>query len=111
MFRFFKVEDLQTRKKLLIAQSDIHRHTLVMHIADVREATARYKKMFTLAGVSTAAVGIGVRVAKSFFSRNESAPKRSGLFSKLLTGFTYFREAKSLIDHFRNHNGNGHDSP
>jgi hypothetical protein len=89
---------MASRKKLLIAQSDLQRQTLLLQVAEAEAELARLKKRMAIFGLSSAAIGAGASIAKLFFGRNESKEKSGGgLFSKILSGVGLFRQIKSLF--------------
>ena len=100
MLRLFQVNDLAARKKLLVLQSDIHRQTMLLQIATAQASVERIKKHFTMLSVTSVAAGLGAVLARTFFGKSEGSEK-SGLISKIVSGFSYFGQIKSLFNRFK----------
>lgn len=102
MFRLFPVNGLESRKKLLVAQSDLHRQTLLVQLDTVQQSVAKIKHRFTLLGLSSVALGVGASAAGMLFSK-KSAPSSGGggFISKIFSAFSTFNQVRGLINRFK----------
>lgn len=98
MLRILPVKEFASRKRVLVAQSDLDRQMLLSQAAEAEQAVAHFKKRFAIFGLTAGAVGAGASVAKLFFGKNGTEEKSSGgLISKILASVSLFRELKSLL--------------
>ena len=102
MFRILPVKEFAARKRFLVAQSELHRHTFLVQAAEAQHVCAHIKKRFAIVGLSSVALGAGASIAKLFFGRN-SGEERSGVgwFSKIASGVGLARHLKSLFTGFK----------
>jgi hypothetical protein len=102
MFRLFQVKEFAARKKLLIAQSDVHRQTLLVHLDAAQQAVARLKHRFTILGLSSAALTMGASVAGILFARKpHTGAGGGGFISKIFSAFSTFNQLKGLFNRFK----------
>jgi hypothetical protein len=100
MLRLLEISDLTKRKRMLVAQSDVHRQTMRLQVAVAQETFAHFKKRFTVFGMSSAAVGLGASLAGFFFKKRAEEGKR-GIIAKVLSGVSFFSQIKSFINRFK----------
>jgi hypothetical protein len=100
MLRLLEISDLTKRKRILVAQSDVHRQTMLLQVAVAQESVAHFKKRFTVFGMSSAAVGLGASLAGLLFKKCAEEGKR-GLIAKVLSGVSFFSQIKSFLSRFK----------
>jgi hypothetical protein len=108
MFRLFQVKEFAARKKLLIAQSDVHRQTLLVHLDAAQQAVAQLKHRFALVGLSSLALSVGASVGGILFARKHPPGAGGGGFiSKIFSAFSTFNQVKGLVNRFKSPGGDG----
>jgi len=107
MFRIFQVNGLAERKKLLVAQSDVHRQTLLVQVDAAQRGLAQFKQRFALLGISSLALSIGASVAGIMVARKHPTGPGGGILSKIFSTFSMFNQAKSLFNRFKSSGGEG----
>lgn len=106
MFRLFQVSGLAERKRLLVAQSDVHRQTLLVQLDAAQQAVAHLKHRFAILGISSLALSLGASVAGVMAARKHSAGLGGGgFFSKIFSAFSTFNQVKSLFNRFKSPGG------
>jgi hypothetical protein len=102
--------DLQARKRELLAQSAVYRNALSVELAHLQAATAWIPKAFYYARMISPILAMAAPIAGWFFSSRkparkwgakEAAPKKRGLFGKMLAGYQFARQVKPVWDGFR----------
>ena len=101
------MNDLQTRKRKLLAQSAICRQQLSMELAHIEAATAWIPKTLQFARMVSPILAIAAPLAGWFF-RPRKRPagralpsKKRNLFGKMLAGYQVARQVKPVWDGFR----------
>ena len=108
MPRLFQVAGLAERKKLLVAQSDVHRQTLLVQLDAAQHAVAQFKHRFALLGISSLALSIGASVAGVMAARKHAGGTGGGgFFSKIFSAFSTFNQIKGLFNRFKPPGGDG----
>jgi hypothetical protein len=93
MVRILKVKELENRKRVLLAQSDLYRQTLQLEVTNVKLALTLLKRRLQAVKSTTRLLGLAAPVVGLLFGlrrfRKREEPKASGgagLFSRLLAG-------------------------
>jgi hypothetical protein len=116
MFRFLEIKDLTDRKKLLVAQSDLHRRTLLVQLDDFHNTVEDFKKRFLVVGGSSVALGLGALLSRMFSRKAAPSPASGGggggFFAKIASGISMFQQVKSIFNRFAPHSHDpSHDGP
>jgi hypothetical protein len=102
--------DLQARKRELLAQSAAYRNALSVELAQVQAATAWIPKAVYYARMISPILAMAAPIAGWLFSSRkprrkwfskDPAPKKRGLFGKMLAGYQFARQVKPVWDGFR----------
>ncbi len=102
MVRIFPVNEFAQRKKILLLESELHRQTLRGQIAAAQDSLAHFQKRFAILGISSVALSVGASVAGLLLAKKQAGGGgKSGLFSKVLSGFSVFSQVKSIFSRFR----------
>lgn len=89
---------------MLVAQSDIHRQEILLHVAEMEHSVAQFKKRFAIFGISSVALSAGATLAGLFFGRRKHTIEGGGnnsIFSKIFSGISAFNQIKSVFNRFR----------
>jgi hypothetical protein len=99
------MNDLQARKRELLARSDIYRRALVAECAQLEAAAGWITRTLQYARVVGPILALaGPIAAWAFRSRSKPAktpPPRRNLFGKMLAGYQFARQIKPVWDGFR----------
>src|SRR5688500_14474435 len=99
------MNDLQTRKRELLARSEIYRRALVAECAQLETATAWVARTLQYARLVGPILAMaGPLAAWAFRSRSKpvkTAPPRRNLLGKVLAGYQFARQIKPVWDGFR----------
>jgi len=98
VYRILPVKQFAARKRMLVAQSDLERQTLLAQIGAVEHSLVQLKKRFAIFGLSSAALSIGASIAGIFFARRKATAQGSSLVSKIFSGLSVFNQLKSLFN-------------
>ncbi len=107
MVRILKVKELDDRKKLLLAQSEMYRETLRLEVANVKFSLALLRRRLDFVKSAVGVVGVaapvlGLVLGLRGFRKKDvamTAAKR-GMFSKLMAGWQMFRRFRPLVQEF-----------
>ena len=101
MFRILPVNDIAARKKMLVAQSDIQRQTLVVQFVALEQQFAHFKKRFALLGISSVALSAGASIAGLLFAKRKAAEPAGGFMHKIFSGISLFNQVRHLFGRFK----------
>ena len=102
MFRILPVNEIAARKKMLVAQSDVQRQTLMLQAVTMEHQFAHFKKRFAIFGLSSVALSAGASIAGLIFAKRKAAePATGGLMSKIFSGFSLFNQLRHLFTRFK----------
>ena len=101
MYRILPVNEFAARKRLLVAQSDLERQTLLTQFGALEHSLAQFKKRFAIFGLSSVALSVGASIAGLFFARRKAASQKGGLISKIFSGLSLFNQVKSLFSRIK----------
>ena len=104
MVRILKVKELEDRKRLLLAQSQMYRETIHLEVANVKFSLALLKRRLGWAKSAVGALGlaapvIGLLLGLRGFRKSE-APRikgRQSLFSRIMAGAHMLRQFRPLL--------------
>jgi hypothetical protein len=96
MVRILPIKEIAGRKKLLLAQSDVHRRTLKLQFSVLQESGAQLKRRFAIVGVSSLAVSLGASLA-GLLAAKKNIGEKSGFISKILSGVSFFNQIKGFF--------------
>lgn len=98
MAGLFLDPELETRKRVLVAECEIYRQTLKLEMHNLGlYGTAMRRKLSIFRWVQPAVAVIGPLSALWLNSRRVRAEKNSGVFSKLLLGWRLYRKYGHLL--------------
>ena len=99
MVRILKVKELEERKRLLLARSEMYRQTLTLGGGEHKVLRGLHKRRFNLLLKSSRWLGLAAALAGLFFFRRRPTPSktRNGFISKLLSGPETLRPAKAFV--------------
>ncbi|GEM_PF-3403231 len=109
MVRILKVKELDDRKKLLLAQSEMYRETLRLEVANVKFALALLRRRLDFVKSAVGVVGVAAPVLglvlglRGFRKKDVAMPMpaaKRGMFSKLMAGWQMFRRFRPLVQEF-----------
>ena len=99
--------DLQARKRMLLAESELYRQTLSRDVAHLTSATSWISTTLHYARLAAPALAMAVPVAGFFFGSRKkratahaAAPKKN-LLGKVIAGYRIARQVKPILDGFR----------
>ena len=99
--------ELQARKKMLLAESEMYRQTLSRDVAHLTSATAWISTTVHYARMAAPALAMALPIAGIFFgSRRKRAhahatPPKKNLLGKVIAGYRIARQVKPILDGFR----------
>ena len=97
--------DLQARKTMLLAESELYRQTLSRDVAHLASATAWISTTLHYARLVAPALAMAVPIAGFFFGsrkkRAHAAPPKKNLLGKVIAGYRIARQVKPILDGFR----------
>ena len=97
--------DLQARKRMLLAESEMFRQALSRDVAHLTSATAWISTTLHYARVVAPALAMAVPIAGFFFGsrkkRAHAAPPKKNLMGKVIAGYRIARQVKPILDSFR----------
>src|SRR5262249_11689819 len=108
MVRILKVKELEDRKKLLLLQSEMYRHTLRLETANVKYSLAlmkrKYKSPLGLLklGGGMAPLAAGFFLVRRFLRKRAATPDQEprgggGLIPKIMTGLQLLSHLRPLV--------------
>ncbi len=107
MVRILKVKELDDRKKLLLAQSEMYRETLRLEVANVKFSVALLRRRLDFVKSAVGVVGVAAPVLglvlglRGFRKKDVVMPAaKRGMFSKLVAGWQMFRRFRPLVQEF-----------
>jgi hypothetical protein len=91
MVRILKVNDLDDRKRVLLAQSELNRQTLKLELANIKFAAGLLKRRYSLYRAAVLSLGAAAPLAGFLLSRRWSGREGEGrgLLSKLRSGLSF----------------------
>ncbi len=104
MVRILKVsKELEERKRVLLARSEMYRQTLRLEVANIGYSTALLKRKFNLLRTSSRLLGLAVPLAGLFLFRRRAKPAHlgNGFLTKIFSGFKLFRQLGPLLQAVR----------
>ena len=99
--------DLQARKRMLLADSELYRQTLSRDVAHLTSATAWISTTLHYARLVAPALAMVVPIAGFFFGSRKkrahahAAPRKKNLLGKVIAGYRIARQVKPIFDGFR----------
>ena len=99
--------DLQARKRMLLAESEMYRQALSRDVAHVTSATAWISTTLHYARLVAPALAMAVPIAGFFFGSRKkrvhahAAPPKKNLLGKVIAGYRIARQVKPILDGFR----------
>jgi hypothetical protein len=101
--------DLQARKRMLLAESEMYRQTLSSDVAHLTSATAWISTALHYARLVAPALAVAVPIAGFFFGSRKkrahahahTAPAKKNLLGKVIAGYRIARQVKPILDGFR----------
>ena len=99
--------DLQARKRMLLAQSELYRQNLCRDVAHVTSATAWVSTTLHYARLVAPTLAMVLPLAGFFFgsrkkrARAQAAPPNRNLLGKVIAGYRIARQVKPIFDGFR----------
>jgi hypothetical protein len=104
MVRILKVKELEDRKKLLVAQSQMYRETIRLEVANVKFSLALMKRKLGFAKSAVGVLGvaapvIGLLLGLRGFRKGEMRkfPGKQSLFSRIMAGAHMLRQFRPLL--------------
>jgi hypothetical protein len=99
MVRILKVKELEERKHLLLARSEMLRQTLQLEVANIGLSTSLLQRRLKVFQKSSQVLGLAISVAGLFFfrRRGKDTPKTTGILSKLYSGLKLFGQLRPLF--------------
>jgi len=97
MVRILPIKEFEGRKKILLVQSNIQRHTLRLQVATARQSVAHYAKKFAVVGLSSLALSTALSISGFIFARKKSGDKKTGFMSKIFSGISVFNQIKGIF--------------
>lgn len=107
MVRILKVRDLEERKRMLLARSEMYRQTLKLEVANIKFSAALLNRKLKLLRTASRLLGLAVPLAGMYFFRrkpessNVTNNERNGILSRLIYGFKLFGQLSPLLRGFR----------
>jgi hypothetical protein len=99
--------DLQARKRMLLAESEMYRQALSRDVSHLTAATAWISTTLHYARLVAPALAIAVPIAGFFFGSRKkrthahAAPSTKNLLGKVIAGYRFARQVKPIFDGFR----------
>ena len=99
--------DLQARKRMLLAESEMYRQALSRDVAHVTSATAWISTTRYYARMVAPALAMAVPIAGFLFGSRKkrahahAAPPKKNLLGKVIAGYRIARQVKPIFDGFR----------
>ena len=101
--------DLQARKRMLLAESEMYRQTLSRDVAHFTSATAWISTTLHYARLVAPALAMVVPIAGFFFGARKkrahahahAAPPKKNLLGTVIAGYRIARQVKPILDGFR----------
>jgi len=99
--------DLQARKRMLLAESELYRQALSRDVAHFTSATGWISTTLHYARMVAPALALAVPIAGFFFGSRKkrahahAAPPKKNLLAKVITGYRFARQVKPIFDGFR----------
>jgi hypothetical protein len=99
--------DLQARKRMLLAESEMYRKALSRDVAQVTSATAWISTALHYARLVAPALAMAVPIAGFFFGSRKkrahahAASPKKNLLGKVIAGYRFARQVKPILDGFR----------
>ena len=100
MVRLLKVKELEDRKRLLLAQSEMYRQTLTLEITNVKFSTALLKRRLKSKRNIALLVGSAFPIAGFLFARSR-AKRAVGVLPKVLAGWQLFNKFMPWVKTFQ----------
>lgn len=95
MARVFKIADLQTRKRALVAESEVYRQTLALEVRNVQLYSLRLRKKFAFFSSLQPLVFMGVPLVGSMLRRRKR--RRRGLVGTIFLGLRLYRQFAPML--------------
>lgn len=87
MVRIFEVKQLEEKRRLLVARSEIHRRMLELEATNLKVSVCLLKERFSVVKIVRNAFGIAAPLAGALFAQPQNnSSKGGGLLSRLLSG-------------------------
>ena len=102
MVRILPVKQIAERKRLLLAQSELHRRTFQLQYALLLDSAATLKKRFAILGASSMALSLGASVVGLLAAKKRSGEK-SDVLGKILSGVSLFGQIKGFFKRMKGH--------
>jgi hypothetical protein len=99
MVRFLKVKELEERRRLLVARSELYRQTLRLEIASLKYAALELRHRFGFLSIARRLLGVVASTA-SLFRRGTGSEKGGGFVSKLFSGLQFAAGLLPLLKKF-----------
>lgn len=99
--------DLQARKRMLLAESEMYRQALSRDVAHVTSATAWISTTLHYVRLVAPALAMAVPIAGFFFgsrkkrAHTHAAQPKKNLLGKVIAGYRIARQVKPILDGFR----------
>jgi hypothetical protein len=102
MVRILRVTELVERRRALVAQSNIHRRTMELELANVRFAASLLKRRWTRLRNLGMLAATAASVATLFSARSrDKAAGSNGFFAKAYAGFRMGIRLMALLKRFQ----------
>jgi hypothetical protein len=99
------MNELQARKRELLARSDVFRRALVAECAQLEASTAWIARMLQYARLVGPVLAVAAPIAGWAFGSRRKPPKtpppKRNLLGKMLAGYKFARQIKPVWDGFR----------
>lgn len=106
MVRLLKVKELEERKKLVLAKSEMYRQTMKLEVANVRFSAALMKKKLKFARLASGLLGIAAPVAGLLVAQKRAKQsQRGGFVGKLFAGIQLLGQLKPLLGNLTGQRG------
>jgi hypothetical protein len=99
--------DLQARKRMLLAESEMYRQALSRDVAHLTSATAWISSTLHYARLVAPALAMAIPIASFFFGSRKkraqahAAPPKKNLLGKVIAGYRIARQVKPILEGFR----------
>jgi hypothetical protein len=94
VFDTTEIKELERLKQLLVAESDLNRHTLRLEVLQLKASAARLEKAFQVGRSVYPFLKIAVALVRCYRSAGSEAVK--SFSGKVLSGLTIFRGVRTL---------------
>ena len=102
MVRLLQVKPITERKKMLLIQSELHRHTLRLQVDTFAHSCNAIKDRFKMLSLSSLAFSAVASIAGIWVSKMRG-PSKKGIISRIISGFSFFNQAKGIFNRFKDH--------